>query len=101
VVQVVELNITALTGGAGTANQGFAGGMVLTIIHMEVVVVEVQALWELTSSATNSGIGGAGLSVSITGASVTYGRRWRWRSFWNAKPGGAGGTGGGGKVVKL
>ena len=50
---MVALNITALLGEQVQQTKDLQEEMVLTIIHILLVVEEVQALWELTGIATN------------------------------------------------
>jgi hypothetical protein len=90
-------------GGAGTANQGYAGGTGSGAAYDEAGAggggagaVGVNAVGNSVINLSVAGAGGAGVATSISGSSVTYagggggGTR-------NASTIGAGGTGGGGR----
>ena len=87
------------TGGAGTANQGYAGGNGYSVgsVFAGGGGGGANAVGG-NGSGSSGGAGGAGVATSITGSSVTYagggGGSGGWTSGANA--GGAGGAGGGG-----
>jgi len=84
-------------GGSGTANEGYAGGRGLTTDAAGGGGGGAGAVGSNSGGNNSGGAGGSGVSVSITGSSVTYaggggGGGW----YISSNAGGAGGSGGGG-----
>ena len=96
---------TAKTGGAGTANQGFAGGNNSTTANSYPAGGGggAGAVGQAGVSNTAGGAGGAGVAVSISGSSVTYagGGGGAINESFPVSAGGSGGGGNGGNNVTL
>ena len=87
---------TARSGGAGTANQGFAGGNATSgFAQAGGGGGGAGAVGVATDTASGGGNGGAGLASSITGSSVSRGGGGGGGNHFGSTVG-AGGTGGGG-----
>ena len=86
------------TGGAGTANQGFAGGNIGNTSHPHSSAGGGGAgeVGENNPGTTTAGDGGNGLASSITGSSVTRAGGGGGAIYYNGSSPGTGGSGGGG-----
>jgi hypothetical protein len=92
-----------LNGGAGTANQGYAGGSSINTIAAGAGGGGASAVGASTSTAGVGGNGGNGVATSISGSSVTYAGGGGGGSTIGGGDGttaGTGGTGGGGAGSK-
>jgi hypothetical protein len=92
-----------LNGGAGTANQGYAGGSSINTIAAGAGGGGASAVGASTSIAGVGGNGGNGVATSISGSSVTYAGGGGGGSTIGGGDGttaGTGGTGGGGAGSK-